>query len=53
MNVTMTRSHGILHIMEYTSQISAPSLMCMLCGRGVVVRSGSRSLYRMPAVKVS
>ena len=40
-NATMSRSHGSLRTMKLSLQISVtpPALTCMLCGRGVVLKS--------------
>ena len=51
-NATMSRSHDSLHTMVLSLQISAtpPAPICMLCERGVVLksapRSGSMGLFR-------
>ena len=50
-HATMSRSHGSLRTMKLSLQISVtpPALTCMLCGRGVVLKSAPSSgstLYR-------
>lgn len=40
-NATVTRSHGSVHTMELRQQVSTtrPALICVLCRRGVVLKS--------------